>query len=130
MDITLHSSNVQLDDQTRALVEETFARVVAAHENHVKHVHVTLLDRNDSWYFGYSKLDVMLGRRSADEIRLPYSDVVKDGVEFRQVSFGHARQSVILDRRSDPARQAWRPRRRARRRGPRVSRRARAHVRR
>jgi len=47
-------------------------------------VRVTLLDRNDSWYFGYSKLDVMLGRRSADEVRLCYSDVVKEAVEFRQ----------------------------------------------
>jgi len=43
-------------------------------------VRVTLLDRNDSWYFGYSKLDVMLGRQSAGEERLYYSDVVKDGV--------------------------------------------------
>ena len=47
-------------------------------------VRVTLLDRNDSWYFGYSKLDVMLGRQSADEVRLYYSDVLKEGVEFRQ----------------------------------------------
>jgi len=47
-------------------------------------VRVTLLDRNDSWYLGYSKLDVMLGRQSADDVRLYYSDVVKDGVEFRQ----------------------------------------------
>jgi sulfide:quinone oxidoreductase len=47
-------------------------------------VRVTLLDRNDSWYFGYSKLDVMLGRQSADEVQLYYSDVIKDGVEFRQ----------------------------------------------
>ena len=47
-------------------------------------VRVTLLDRNDSWYFGYSKLDVMLGRLSADDVRLYYGDVVKDGVEFRQ----------------------------------------------
>src|SRR5215218_8428365 len=47
-------------------------------------VRITLLDRNDSWYFGYSKLDVMLGRRSADEVRLHYSDVVKEAVEFRQ----------------------------------------------
>ena len=45
-------------------------------------VRVTLLDRNDSWYFGYSKLDVMLGRRSADEVRLCYSDVVKEAVEL------------------------------------------------
>src|SRR4051794_4401416 len=47
-------------------------------------VRVTLLDRNDSWYFGYSKLDVMLGRQSAEDVRLYYGDVVKDGVEFRQ----------------------------------------------
>src|SRR3954469_3887855 len=47
-------------------------------------VRVTLLDRNESWYFGYSKLDVMLGRQSADDVRLYYGDVVKDGVEFRR----------------------------------------------
>src|SRR3954451_11647919 len=47
-------------------------------------VRVTLLDRNDSWYFGFSKLDVMLGRRFAADVLLHYSDVVKDGVEFRQ----------------------------------------------
>jgi sulfide:quinone oxidoreductase len=47
-------------------------------------VRVTLLDRNDSWYFGYSKLDVMLGRQSAEDVRLYYRDIVKDGVEFLQ----------------------------------------------
>src|SRR6476661_9053120 len=47
-------------------------------------VRVTLVDRNDSWYFGYSKLDVMLGRQRADDVLLHYSDVTKDGVEFRQ----------------------------------------------
>src|SRR4051794_23553421 len=47
-------------------------------------VRVTLLDRNDSWYFGYSKLDVMLGRQSADDVRLYYRDVVKDAVDFRR----------------------------------------------
>jgi sulfide:quinone oxidoreductase len=47
-------------------------------------VRITLLDRNDSWYFGYSKLEVMLGRRSADDVLLYYRDFVKDGVEFRQ----------------------------------------------
>ena len=34
-------------------------------------VRVTLIDRNDSFYFGFSKLEVMLGRQSADDIRLP-----------------------------------------------------------
>jgi len=47
-------------------------------------VRVTLIDRNDSFFFGFSKLEVMLGRQSADEIRLPYGDFVKDGVEFRR----------------------------------------------
>ena len=47
-------------------------------------VDVTLLDRNDSFYFGYSKLEVMLGRQSADEVCLPYADVDAEGVTFRQ----------------------------------------------
>ena len=47
-------------------------------------VRVTLLDRNDSFVFGYSKLDVMLGRQSADDVRLHYREIDKDGVEFRQ----------------------------------------------
>ncbi|MEA2211991.1 MAG: sulfide:quinone oxidoreductase [Solirubrobacteraceae bacterium] len=47
-------------------------------------VRVTLLDRNDAFFFGFSKLEVMLGRQSADEVKLPYHDIVKDGVEFRQ----------------------------------------------
>ena len=47
-------------------------------------VDVTLLDRNDSFFFGFSKLEVMLGRQSADDVRLPYRDIAKDGVEFRQ----------------------------------------------
>lgn len=47
-------------------------------------VEVTLLDRSEAFYFGFSKLEVMLGRQSADEVLLPYRDIVKDGVEFRQ----------------------------------------------
>src|SRR5919197_353004 len=47
-------------------------------------VRVTLIDRNDSFYFGFSKLEVMLGHQSAEDIRLHYRDFEKDGVEFRQ----------------------------------------------
>lgn len=47
-------------------------------------VDVTLLDRNDSFYFGFSKLEVMLGREPADAVRLPYGDIAKDGLKFRQ----------------------------------------------
>ncbi len=45
-------------------------------------VEVTLVDRNDGFVFGYSKLDVMFGRTSLDAVRLPYRDLVKPGVRF------------------------------------------------
>jgi sulfide:quinone oxidoreductase len=47
-------------------------------------VDVTLLDRNDSFYFGFSKLDVLLGRRAASDVRVHYRDIAKDGVQFRR----------------------------------------------
>lgn len=47
-------------------------------------VRVTLLDESDSFSFGFSKLDVMLGRRAAEDLRLYYRDISLEGVEFRQ----------------------------------------------
>jgi sulfide:quinone oxidoreductase len=47
-------------------------------------VRVTLLDRNDAFYFGFSKLEVMLGRQSAEDVKLHYHHIAKDSVEFRQ----------------------------------------------
>ena len=47
-------------------------------------VRVTLLDRNDAFFFGFSKLEVMLGRQSAEEVKLYYREIARDGVEFRQ----------------------------------------------
>lgn len=45
-------------------------------------VEVTVIDRNDAFVFGYSKLDVMFGRTSPEAVRLPYSAVVKPGVRL------------------------------------------------
>jgi sulfide:quinone oxidoreductase len=45
-------------------------------------VEVTLIDKGDSFVFGYAKLDVMFGRTSPQAIHLPYADVVKPGVRF------------------------------------------------
>ena len=45
-------------------------------------VEVTLVDKGDSFVFGYSKLDVMFGRTSAEAVRLPYSAIAKPGVRF------------------------------------------------
>jgi sulfide:quinone oxidoreductase len=47
-------------------------------------VHVTIIDRNDSFYFGFSKLDVLLGRQAPADVLLHYRDIVKPAVEFRQ----------------------------------------------
>jgi len=47
-------------------------------------VRVTLIDQNDSFTFGFLKLDVMFGRQTAADIRLQYRDISKEGVEFRQ----------------------------------------------
>lgn len=47
-------------------------------------VQVTLIDQSDSFVFGYSKLDILLGRRKTDELRLYYRDISKRSVDFRQ----------------------------------------------
>lgn len=47
-------------------------------------IDLTLIDKNDSFYFGFSKLDVMFGRRDAKSVKLPYVKMVKTGVKFRQ----------------------------------------------
>ena len=53
-------------------------------ESLAEDVRVTLIDQNDSFSFGFSKLDVLLGRKTAAEVRLHYRDISKVGVEFRQ----------------------------------------------
>ncbi len=45
---------------------------------------ITLIDRGDSFVFGFSKLDVMFGRTQAAAVRHAYGDIVKPGVTFVQ----------------------------------------------
>lgn len=45
---------------------------------------LTLIDKSDSFIFGFSKLDVMFGRQDPAAVRLPYHKIVKPGVHFRQ----------------------------------------------
>ena len=64
-------------------------------------VAVTLIDKSDSFVFGFSKLDVMFGRTTLDAVRLPYKDFVKPGVRFCQeaiVSVDPAAKRVTTDR--------------------------------
>jgi sulfide:quinone oxidoreductase len=45
---------------------------------------ITLVDRSDTFHFGYSKLDVLFGHKTRDDVLLHYGDIAKPGVEFRR----------------------------------------------
>ncbi len=45
---------------------------------------LTLIDKSDSFFFGFSKLDVMFGKRYADSVKMYYHQIAKPGVRFRQ----------------------------------------------
>ncbi|HMG67288.1 MAG TPA: FAD-dependent oxidoreductase, partial [Chitinophagaceae bacterium] len=45
---------------------------------------LTLIDQHDSFYFGFSKLDVMFGRKSQDAVKISYTSIQKPGVKFRR----------------------------------------------
>jgi sulfide:quinone oxidoreductase len=47
-------------------------------------VHTTLIDKNESFTFGFAKLDVLFGRRAVADIQLHYADISRQGVEFRR----------------------------------------------
>jgi sulfide:quinone oxidoreductase len=47
-------------------------------------IDLTLIDKSDSFVFGFSKLEVMFGRQTAAAVRIPYASIVKPGVRFRQ----------------------------------------------
>jgi sulfide:quinone oxidoreductase len=63
-------------------------------------VRITLIDKNDSFVFGFSKLDVMIGRRTVPEVQTAYRTISKPGVEFRQetvTSIDPSSRRVVTD---------------------------------
>jgi sulfide:quinone oxidoreductase len=63
-------------------------------------VRVTLVDQSDSFSFGFSKLDIMFGRKATAEVTLPYREISKAAVEFRQervTSIDPAERRVTTD---------------------------------
>jgi sulfide:quinone oxidoreductase len=63
-------------------------------------VRVTLIDRSDAFVFGFSKLDVMFGGRTLEEVRLPYRSIDRPNVEFRQetvLSIDPDQKRVVTD---------------------------------
>lgn len=64
-------------------------------------VDVTLIDQSDAFVFGYSKIDVLFGKAQLDDVRVPYRDLTKPGVEFRQeriTSIDPEAKRVVTDR--------------------------------
>ncbi|HXS33326.1 MAG TPA: FAD-dependent oxidoreductase [Solirubrobacterales bacterium] len=45
-------------------------------------IDVTLIDKHDSFTFGFSKLDLMFGREKPDAVRMAYADIAKPGVRM------------------------------------------------
>lgn len=45
---------------------------------------ITLIDRKDYFIIGFSKFDVMFGRRSAEQVKAYYKDLAAEGVRFVQ----------------------------------------------
>ena len=66
-------------------------------------VRVTLIDQNDAFFFGYSKLDVLFGRKATKDVLLQYADISMEGVEFRRervASIEPETRRVTTDRQS------------------------------
>ena len=49
-------------------------------------VDIVLIDKGDGFVFGFSKLEVMFGRATADGVLHPYANLVKPGVRFVQAT--------------------------------------------
>jgi sulfide:quinone oxidoreductase len=47
-------------------------------------VRITLIDQNDGFTFGFSKLDILFGNADPSALRLQYRELAKPGVEFRR----------------------------------------------
>lgn len=63
-------------------------------------VEVTLIDKSDSFMFGFSKLDVMFGRLPVSEVWHSYRSIDKPGVTFRQetvLSIHAGARKVVTD---------------------------------
>jgi sulfide:quinone oxidoreductase len=45
---------------------------------------ITLIDKNDSFFIGFTKFDVMFGRRSSEQVKSYYKDLAIDGINFIQ----------------------------------------------
>jgi sulfide:quinone oxidoreductase len=63
-------------------------------------IEVTLIDKSDSFVFGFSKLDVLFGRATAAAVRVPLAACAKPGVTFKReiiTSIDPAKRRVVTN---------------------------------
>jgi sulfide:quinone oxidoreductase len=63
-------------------------------------VEVTLIDHADAFVFGFSKLDVLFGKKAPEDVRLHYRDLTTPHVRFRQetvTAINPVRRQVVTD---------------------------------
>lgn len=61
---------------------------------------LTIVDQGEAFVFGYSKLDVLFGKKGPEEVRLPYRNLNRPGVRFRQERIERidpANRAVVTD---------------------------------
>jgi sulfide:quinone oxidoreductase len=63
-------------------------------------VRTTLIDQSESFSFGFSKLDILFGRKATADVLLHYDDISQEGVEFRRervISIDPEKRQVTTD---------------------------------
>jgi sulfide:quinone oxidoreductase len=66
-------------------------------------VRVTLIDQSEAFTFGFAKLGILFEGKDAAAVRIPYSELAKPGVEFRQervTAIDPAKRRVTTDQGS------------------------------
>jgi sulfide:quinone oxidoreductase len=66
-----------------------------------ENVRVTLIDKNDAFVFGFSKFEIMFGRKTRAEVSARYATIAKPGVTFRQeriTGIDPERKRVVTER--------------------------------
>ncbi|RXZ67653.1 NAD(P)/FAD-dependent oxidoreductase [Agromyces albus] len=61
---------------------------------------VTLIDHSDAFVFGFSKLEILFGHQTREQVRIPYGSIRRAGVEFRRervLAIDPAARRVVTD---------------------------------
>ena len=69
-------------------------------------IDLTLIDKSDSFVFGFSKLDVLFGHATLEQARIPYKTMMKPGVRFHRetiISIDPVARRVITDKETHDA---------------------------